>query len=43
MYMPAFMPAAPKPLSARPMMNAVDVGAAAVRSVPITKTTNENM
>jgi len=40
-FIPARMPAAPKPLSARPMMKAVDVGAVAERTDPMQKTTND--
>jgi hypothetical protein len=41
MFIPARIPAAPKPLSARPMMKAVDVGAVAERTDPIQKTNND--
>jgi len=42
MYMPEFIPAAPRPLTARPRMKAVDVGEAAVRIEPATKMVKES-
>jgi hypothetical protein len=42
MNMPEFIPAAPRPLTARPKMKAVDVGEAAVRIEPTTKMAKEN-
>ena len=43
MFIPANMPAAPKPLIARPRINTVDFGAAADSTEPRTKTENEAM
>jgi hypothetical protein len=43
MFMPASMPAAPKPLSARPTMNAGDVAAVADSTEPIRKTNSDAM
>lgn len=41
-YMPEFIPAAPRPLTARPRMKEVDVGEAAVRIEPAIKTMKES-
>jgi hypothetical protein len=41
MFIPASMPAAPRPLNARPTMKAVDVGAVAERTDPMQKTNND--
>jgi hypothetical protein len=43
MFIPANMPAAPKPLSARPTMNAGEVAADAGNTEPITKTNSDAM
>lgn len=43
MLMPELMPAAPKPLNARPRMNDTDDGAAAVRTEPTVKIENDVM
>ena len=43
MLMPANMPPAPRPLIARPTINAEDVGAAADRTEPITKLRKDNI
>lgn len=43
MFVPANMPAAPKPLNTRPTMNTGDVGAAADSTEPIAKTNSDAM
>jgi hypothetical protein len=43
MLMPANMPPAPRPLIARPTINAEDVGAAADRTEPMTKLRKDNI